>query len=511
MDNSKTNIGLFPQMPVCNEILHADVSSDFTLPDYKSEIRKLISTKVKILPPKEYIGNNGASLEGELIYKVLYIGADSSLYSATLTDKYKFDATFQFDSHALNTDDICLNYFCECENVSTRVQGPRKLTVKSKILCKVLALSPSLYTPELVGTHNKSSIENQIMECPALLSRKCESEPITLTDMISIDSQIDNIRIIDTSSSVMIQECSAGLDKINIRGDVLLKILYCNDAQSDNALTMTKKLPFSTSILCEGVNNSFESSAKGVILEENVNVNENSIDIELIMVICAYAQKNEEIPYISDAFSTERSVTDTYEDISIIQALKTFNSNLSHNDIFTLTEIRLDPDAKIIDCDTKARIHSLNFDNGKLILLGECNYQVIYYLNGEHSVSELTSPLRYETDLRFTNSKQEIKSLDTLTNIVFSRARSDGEHLFIDCELNFCISVLCKDKINLLKEVLFYDKLVKEKGTMTLCYPNNSATLWSIAKQYGEPIEKIRVKNSLSENHDISKKKFLVI
>ena len=41
MDNSHNNIGLFPEMPICDEVLHTEINSDFTLPDYKSEIRKL--------------------------------------------------------------------------------------------------------------------------------------------------------------------------------------------------------------------------------------------------------------------------------------------------------------------------------------------------------------------------------------------------------------------------------------------------------------------------------------
>ena len=91
MDNSQNNIGLFLQMPVCDGVFHSEISSDFTLPDYKSEIRKLLSTKVKILPPRQYIGNKNANAEGEIIYKILYVSTDGLLYSATLSDKYSFN------------------------------------------------------------------------------------------------------------------------------------------------------------------------------------------------------------------------------------------------------------------------------------------------------------------------------------------------------------------------------------------------------------------------------------
>ena len=58
---------------------------------------------------------------------------------------------------------------------------------------------------------------------------------------------------------------------------------------------------------------------------------------------------------------------------------------------------------------------------------------------------------------------------------------------------------------------LCFEKLSKPSGEMTLCYPEKNDSLWSVAKQYGERTDKIRNQNSISENNDISKKKFLVI
>lgn len=511
MDNSHNNTGLFPQMPICEEVLHAEVGNDFTLPDYKSEIRKLLSTKVKLMAPQKYIGNNGANLEGQLVYKILYIGADGSLYCATLNDKYRFDATFDYGAHSLNPDDVMLECFCECESVNTRVLGPRKLNVKSRLSCRFLALSPALYTPTHTGAHDKSSIENLIMEAPSLVVKNCESESITLTEFISTDQQIDTVRIIDSISNVMISECSPAVDKINVRGEVFLKLIYCNDAQSEDALTMIRRLPFSSSILCEGVTNSHECCAHGVISEEDIRMDDNGINIELTLTLYAHAQKNEAVSYVYDAFSTESSVENSTEEITLNKALKALNGNLSLNETFSLSEMRIDPNAKVIDIEAKAHLHSFNVENGKVVLLGECYYQVVFCLNGEYSAYEFTSPLRYELDLRTALSEYDLKLLYTIANVISSHARSDGERLFIDCEVNFCLSLYAKHKIVLLKEMTLGEKLLKSTGEMTLCYPSKNSSLWSVAKQYGIPVQKLRDKNGLSENDGIFKRKYLVI
>ena len=88
MDNSQNNIGLFLQMPVCDGVFHSEISSDFTLPDYKSEIRKLLSSKAKILPPRQYIGNKNAQVIAHEIKKALLTAlsiANDAVYSYART------------------------------------------------------------------------------------------------------------------------------------------------------------------------------------------------------------------------------------------------------------------------------------------------------------------------------------------------------------------------------------------------------------------------------------------
>ena len=511
MDNSQNNIGLFLQMPVCDGVFHSEISSDFTLPDYKSEIRKLLSTKAKILPPRQYIGNKNANIEGEIIYKILYVSTDGLLYSATLSDKYAFNMEFDFDPNSINTDDITLNCYCECESINTRVGGPRRLTIKSKLSCRALALSPSMYTPEIIGAYDKSSIEKMIVDAPTLLTKCCESKPITLTDTIATDPQVDNIRIIDSSASVLISECSASADKINVRGDVYLKLLYCNDAQNDEGLVINRKIPFSTSIFCDGISNIFEACANAVITDEDIRIDDNGISIELSLKICALAQRNHATPYVQDAYSTKRACSNESVNLEILKSVKAFNGNLTHSESFLLGDLRIDPNARIIDCDVKARFNSVMLENGKTALLGSCQYQVLTYLNGEYSMYEASSPLRYECDIRTQSPTKDIKLMLSMSNVISSRARNDGEHLFVDCEICFSNSLIEKYQIELLRTVILGESLQKSTGEMTLCYPHGTTSLWNIAKQYGEPIDTIRSKNSVSETNDISKKKFLII
>ena len=511
MENSQNSIGFFPQMLICDKHSSVELNSDFTLPDYQPEIRRLLLTKANILPQSEYLGNGNAEISGEIIYKIIYLGADGGVYCATLSDKYGFNASFDFHSHSVNNDEITLLPSCKTESINARVLGPRKLNVRAKLDCRALAFSPSLYAPNLVGSHNKSSIENLVFETNCINIKRSASESLILNEFIPFDGQIDNLRIVDCSANAVFSECSPSIDKINIKGDALVKILYCNDGESTQPLTLTKKIPFSCELDCPGVNSLFECCARGVCFDERFDFAENGISLELTLSLCASAQRNESVKYIADAYSTEKVCENTNSLLPVISAVRCCIGNLTQNDVFALENIKLSRDAKIIDASGKCNISELEKENGKLVFKGTSEYQILCYLEGEYSSISLSSPVRYELDCKNANGFEKAFKWRAEASSSSVRARHDGERLFVDCELNLSMLVNQESEIEVLSEMIFGEHLKKPTGEILLCYPDKSATVWSVAKQYGETQKSIRSKNSIPEGENLIKKRYLVI
>ena len=511
MDTSQNNIGFFPQMPICNKHSAIELNSDFTLPDYQPEIRRLLSTRAIILPPSEYIGNGNAEAGGEINYKITYLGADNELYCVNLSDKYKCNAPLNFSSHSINNEDTVLIPSCKAENISARVLGPRKLNVRSKLDCQIIAFSPSIYTPNLVGAHNQSSIENKILHTNCINVKKSANESLVLNDFVSFDSQTDNVRIVDCSASVTFNECLALSDKISAKGDATLKILYCNDGESAHPICITKKIPFSHELSCTGVNSLFECTPHGVCFDEHFDFKENGVAIECTLALSATAQRNENVKYVADAYSTEKICETSTNELSVLNFSRCALGNLTQNDVFMLDSINLSRDAKIIDINGKSNINEFECENGKLVFKGTNDYQLIYFLDGEYSAIALNSPIKYELDGRSIPDSTKAFQWYAFSSVSSVRARHDGERLFVDCELNINIAINCENSIEFLDEMIFGEYLKKENSEILLCYPDKSATVWSVAKQYGVSPKNLRTKNSIPEAEEQIKKRYLLI
>ena len=511
MNSFQHELGYFPQMPLSDKHLSSELSSDFTLPDYKSEIRRLLSTTATVIPPSEYFGNGGAQLDGDVLYKILYLGADGELYSVTLSDKYSFKIPLEFGFHNVNPEEMTLFSSVDAESVNARVLGPRKLNIRTKLTSHALALSPELRTPNLVGAHNSAKLQNFTLDTDCINIKKCKSETEIISDFIPINSPSESTRIVNCATNVAISECVCGEDKINVRGEIIIKLLYCDDTQSVMPIAASHKIPFTKSIPCEGVKNSFEASSFGIITDEQLDVAENGVGIELSLSIYAHAQANDRVSYIADSYSTEKHTNTSYSSLNVINSLRCTNGNLTQNDRFSLENINMPRDAKIVDVASNATVEELNCENGRIFVKGRCDHQLIYHHDGEFACKDLRTPFKYEVDCKGDFTHNSPIKWDARVGVPVSKARCDVEHLYLDCELTFDICIRNEQDIELLSEMSFGESRNNASNELVLCYPDRDATLWSIAKHYGTEIEKIKKRNSLPDGDGAIKRRFLVV
>ena len=163
-----------------------------------------------------------------------------------------------------------------------------------------------------------------------------------------------------------------------------------------------------------------------------------------------------------------------------------------------------------MDVCATAHAEEHTLENGRISIKGRCDYQVIHFLDGEYACKTISAPFKYDIDCKAIDNDSP-KKYFTKINAASSKARSDGERLFLDSELEFDVFVLDECEATLLSEMIFTQSRDKHNDELLLCYPDREATLWSVAKKYGEPVSAIKKRNSISETDTAIKRRFLVI
>ena len=134
----------------------ADVTEDFSLPDYQPEIRRVIGVRAQSSVDGKYLSGEELETDGAVTYTVLYSDPDGGIAQTSQTSSFtcrlplKGNAGEHEESYDRYTAaDLVLS--CTPENVTCRVTAPRKFTLSSRVKLGLLSQKPadvSLKTPE---------------------------------------------------------------------------------------------------------------------------------------------------------------------------------------------------------------------------------------------------------------------------------------------------------------------------------------------------------------------------
>ncbi len=492
--NKEARGGVSIQIPIFDKQQVSELGVDFSLPDYQPEIKRLLRVRATVLPADKYIGTPTVELSGRIEYAILYTGNDGALYRTTQFGEYQVSCPFEMPQELdLNAGLLC-DADTVCDSVIARVAAPRKISVKCRLRSRV----------QLFGC---GVCENVISSRDGRVERLCGralsgrrffgiGEPLELGDEILCDTQNGALRVISAEGEVFINDTIAGSGVVNCRGEVCLKLLCCRDEDDAMPGVQTRRIPFSQTVVTDGVEVNCDACANGVCSDIGVTVEEGRILCEMKVILRTHAQRNEEIEYTRDVYSTLSECEVDYRERSFAHALRSVNGNFSLNHTVSVAEAGIRPEARVVDICAVPSVTALENEHGKYRLLGRCRCQLILSDGEEMSLQEIEVPFRYECE----GTRDAVKDYDASVSVIACRARVDGERVSIDAELAVMLSTRGEQVLRMVSEASFGEP-VKCVGAAayTICYPSKEDTLWSVAKRYRRSIDDVVRDNHLSE------------
>lgn len=481
------------QAPICDRTTTAEITGDFTLPDYQPEIRRILRVSLSPLPPAKYVGGSNAEICGTLDYDLLYIGSDGELYSAPLSSEYSFtlplDITSELD---LNEGIIMLCDLSE-ENLTARLSAPRRLTLRTRLSARVRAYGTMVAEEKSCGEADPLCVERLEKRANASKTVAGFGETISLSDEISAPSE--NTRIVSATSCVVASEVTAQEGAALCRGEVILRILVCDEGDTKRYETLTKSIPFSESIAIDDLTPDAVCRARGQVSDLTLSVEDGKILCDVSLIPEIIGNVSAPITYSEDLYSTENLCQTSYRDYSLPTVFSIKPTSLSQSERVPIAESGIKQGSRIIDVRCRASADKLETEANKYILSGQCKYSLLLECEGEYSASELLLPFRYEGECEGEN----IRGHFTSVLVTSCRARCDGANLAIDSELCISGELFGESHIMCVSEVSFGDKIAREDGDIIICFPAPDDTAWSVSKRYFVPVNRISGVTSAEE------------
>ncbi len=459
------------QLRLPERALPFEVTAECTLPDYRSEISRLLWVRPTILPPERFIGGGKAEFSGKILFEILYTGPDGALYGADHEEGYSFTLPLE---GAYAADGIEVFAAPVADAVISRVTGPRRLTMRCRLHAHVHGIAPKDLALQQRGLSEDAA--------PHLLCDAVDvgfaigggREELSLSDTLPRE---ENERIVCARGTLLFPELHAGTDEVRVGGEALITLLTCAPEQSLPSVR-ERRIPFECRIPLEGVRPHHSAAVSGTVGRIDLAEENGQITLSPQLILCAEAQHEEPITVYRDAFLPGQCAEYRFEELAAWQAGCCCTRHFSVSTERSAEELGIGEELEIIDHACEVEISEKSMDGGKLVLGGKLQCHLLCRRGGEICTQDAVFPFRLAPGFGTENAFADCC-------VAACRIRTQNGMLRADAELQLLVRDTLPLPLHALREVNFTPCEKEPRAAIELYYPVAQQTLWDVAKSYG--------------------------
>lgn len=467
-----------------------EMTAEITLPDYRSEISRLLWVRPTVLPPTRFIGGGKADFSGPVRYDILYVGPDGRLYSAEAEEGYAFSVPVEQAAGSLQGQELMAELSPDA--VISRVTGPRKLSVRCRMRAQLREYVDKDLTPRVKGVDHEARTERlcEAVECKRMLS--VPAVQLELNDAVELEHGTGEWRLIAADGALFMPDVTATADGMRCRGEVVLSLLLCCDEAEDAApWVITRRVPFEKELPAEGLMPDCSVRAMGRVAEVRATVDEGRVLSDITVTVWGEGQAAENAILCRDMFAPGYSCECQLDEEKLQTAGVCGNRHFSASGEKPLTELGLGQDMQPILCMADGEITERRAEGEKTLLLGEMHCHVLYRRDAEYAVSDFSVPFRTAVDGVWDAVSVGVTVPTCRVSVVHDALRADGEVLL-------SVSGIAHTPVRVLTRANFSAAEPQPRADLELCYPGTGETLWEVSRRYGISPEALADANGLS-------------
>ena len=457
----------------------ADVSEDFTLPDYQPEMRRVIGVRAAPTVDGKYLSGDELEADGGVTYTVLYMDGSGKLAQVSETSSYTGHIPLKTEDDLYGAGDIVLS--ADAENVSCRVTGPRRFTLSSRVRLSVMSQRSTDCALKVEGGRLDSVRRKTAVHTTACLGevrKPCEaSGQIREQAGVSVISVQGEIALSDVrmSPSSKTEAC--------VKGDAYVTMLL--ETPDGEYASARGRAPVDEKIqLPENTADLVIPAAFASVVMTEVDCAEDGMldwhmeyDIDCDTIKASYAEVTD------DAYLTESDDRLTMtEYVSYIPA-GTVNARLT-----TAGSVKLRPGMTYLTSWGSGAAEKCEIADGRLKISGSSRVSVVTIGEGETVTDEIVIPFRYDCEsVCSTGGDDASLTKRTLVSVPEITVRESGDTLDVTAELAISAVILGCEQIRAASSIApsaEQGKKCDNRATIRVYVPDGGESAWDIEKKF---------------------------
>lgn len=473
------------------------IEGDEIVPDIKPDVLNIISTNGIICMNNKEIKDGKVKFDGNIIIYTLYVADDENSSIRSIESNINFSKTVELETikEGMQVD----NKF-EIKSIDCKILNGRKISLQASV-----KLSINIYSNENVEVIQDISDLDDIQKMNKSYNINSlvgnGSTKVYAKDTIQIDSSDNLSQIIKTDILVNNNETKISYNKVLIKADAHIKVVYLTDDNRVNSAVAD--IPIMGFIDIQNVNEEnicdVSYNINNILIKPN-NVEEHSIYVESEIELNCSVYENKNMEIIQDLYSPSMNLECSQNNIRVMQNKKNVKQTYNFRKQESIPDIGKN---KICDVDVKPIIVNTKILNGKISYEGEMSLVFLYSSDSGFLASKtVIEPFNFDVVDDEVDLNTKITSQITVATHDF--IVMPDETIDIKIDLDFNVNMSNMENINIITDVTESDINSKEKYSIVIYYTKNGDTLWNIAKRFGSTTDEIMKVNNMEDGNLIS-------
>ncbi len=504
MELIKKNVHMNKLKCRCNTQLTLD--DDFNVPDVKPDIDRIVKEQgvITLSEVKSLAGK--VSVRGELSFNLLYVCAGDGRPVHNIIGRLPFEELINVDDA---TPESNINVKWEIEDLSASLINSRKVSVRSIVGFRCMV--EDVYDEETaIGIEATPDVQylNKKMDITQLAINK--KDTYRIKDEITLPSGKPNILDVNYYELELRNiDTRMGDNKINLKGDLILFMLYCAEDEEQPIQYYETELPFSGSVDCSGCNENMISDISMQILSKSLDVKADSdgetrvVDMEVVLDMDVKAYEEEVVDLLCDVYSTCKDIRPYFEEASFERIVMKNNSKARVAD-----HMMVDSGAprvlQICNASGNIKIDEMEIVGSGIQVDGVIYVQLLYITDDDSKpLGSVKGVIPFSQVVEVKNITDnclyDVKpSIEQLSVIMM-----DSNDIEVKCAISLDTMVMERLGQMVIRDVTEEDldsTILQEMPSMIGYIVKPGDTMWAIAKEYYTTVDSIMETNDMDSS-----------
>lgn len=501
---TRTDIGMTEML--YDNFAEQGIDCDISLPDYCPDIMRILRCSVTNSITNSKISGDRATVDGNAKIRIVYADDKNGIYC--------YEQDYPFSKYAELSDSYDGAVLCtsaKTEYANCRAVSKKRIDIHGvvSIRFRIFGIKKDSVITDAEGDgiqlkRNRVTADNAV----AVVMKKFQLSQTEEADGGEIG------RIFYACASPVLTETKIIKGKILLKGEAVLKVMYCSGSKENESVCVNYNLPFSEIIDIENIDDSCKVSVNfnvDQVQAEPKTDNDGeykylNLGCDICAVVTAY--KTDELCIIADAYSTQKEIEAKYKTTSFTQILQNLNDSIICRESIDLSSMN---PQRIYAAIAQSPEAKCCFDSDKMTVRGKIPLKFIL-IDGEGVPAFCEREAEFEYS-RSVDAKGENLHCDPslfLTGYSCSLTNDGRAEFKAEMNISADITETCECRTLVSLKASENAEIKKRHSALVICFCNGGEKVWDIARKYNTTVEDIMSENELT-SEEIGEKRMLMI